>query len=32
MSFERQYLAPFYLGDSLKKDNVDGRMQYAWKR
>jgi len=29
---ERKYLAPFYLGDPLKKDNVDGKMQYAWKR
>jgi len=32
MSFERKYLVPFYLGDLLKKDNVDGKMQYAWKR
>jgi len=32
MSFESKYLAPFYLGDPLKKDDMDGKMQYAWKR
>jgi len=32
ISFERKCLAPFYLGDPLKKANVDGKMQYAWKK